>query len=154
MCLKYSWSWIDIVCTNDVVLCVSPVKTSLFRESLPAPCPAVLRRVVELLDRYFQGETVDFANIPLYLGNSTYFQRKVWQTIRQIPYGQVRTYKWLADRIGQVRATRAVGNATGSNPIALLIPCHRVLRSNGELGGYSGGGIERKRQLLTLEATT
>ncbi|MYF54522.1 MGMT family protein, partial [Candidatus Poribacteria bacterium] len=78
------------------------------------------------------------------------FQQLVWETIHQIPHGEVRSYKWIAEQIGRPKAVRAVGNATGNNPITIIIPCHRVIGSNGNLGGY-GGGLERKRQLLSLE---
>ena len=70
--------------------------------------------------------------------------------IQQIPYGEVRTYQWIADQLGRPKSARSVGNATGANPVSILIPCHRVIGSNGRLGGY-GGGIERKRGLLALE---
>lgn len=80
----------------------------------------------------------------------TDFQRLVWDAIYQIPYGEARSYKWIAEQIGRPKAVRAVGSATGSNPITIIIPCHRVIGSNGKLGGY-GGGLERKRQLLSLE---
>ena len=83
---------------------------------------------------------------------STYpkFYQKVWLACKQIPYGQTRTYKWLAEKIGSPRAYRAVGQALSKNPFAPEIPCHRVIRSDGKLGGYSGG-IDRKLALLKKE---
>ena len=110
----------------------------------------MLRRTKNILDRYFDGESVDFREIPVKIEMGTDFQNSVWNTIHQIPYGEVRSYKWIAEQIGRPKAVRAVGNATGSNPITIIIPCHRVIGSNGNLGGY-GGGLERKRQFLTLE---
>lgn len=81
----------------------------------------------------------------------TAFQQKVWAALREIPYGETRSYKQVADAIGQPTAVRAVGAANGRNPIAILVPCHRVIGSTGDLVGY-GGGPERKRWLLDHEA--
>ena len=110
----------------------------------------VLSRARTLLDRYFTGEPFDTSEIPIRIDRGTDFQNKVWETILQIPYGEVRSYKWIAERIGKPKAVRAVGSAVGANPVSILNPCHRVIRSSGALGGY-GGGLERKRQLLALE---
>ncbi len=88
-------------------------------------------------------------NLPLVL-NGTSFQITIWTELLQIPVGQVRTYLDIAHRIGRPTAARAVANACGANSIAFFIPCHRVIRSNGELGGYRWG-IERKRRLLEIE---
>jgi len=85
----------------------------------------------------------------------TVFQKKVWREILEIPKGKVVTYKELAKKIGKPRAVRAVANAVGANPMPPLIPCHRVIRSDGSLGGYSGhGGIKTKRRLLAQEGIT
>ena len=82
----------------------------------------------------------------------TPFQKKVWRAISAIPKGETVTYKELAKKIGRPKAVRAVGNAVGANPCAPFIPCHRVIRSDGRLGGYSGrGGIKAKRALLAKE---
>ncbi len=82
----------------------------------------------------------------------TSFQKKVWQALVKIPKGKTVTYKELAKKIGKSRAVRAVANAVGANPCAPLIPCHRVVRSDGKLGGYSGkGGTKTKQALLTKE---
>jgi methylated-DNA-[protein]-cysteine S-methyltransferase len=82
----------------------------------------------------------------------TEFQKKVWMQISKIPKGRTITYKELADKIGKPHAVRAVGNAVGANPMAPLIPCHRVVRSDGTLGGYSGkGGVKTKLKLLKAE---
>ncbi len=80
----------------------------------------------------------------------TEFQRKIWNELLKIPYGKSITYKELAIRIGNEKATRAVGNANGKNPLSIIIPCHRVIGSNGLLVGY-GGGLERKKWLLEFE---
>ena len=123
---------------------------SRFFEPPSTPRTDLLRKTKENLDRYFDGEPVDFRKISVKIENGTEFQKLVWETIHQIPHGEVRSYKWIAEQIGRPKAVRAVGNATGSNPITIIIPCHRVIGSNGNLGGY-GGGLERKRQLLSLE---
>ncbi len=83
----------------------------------------------------------------------TPFQKKVWQRIAEIPYGETISYKKLAEEIDAPKAVRAVGTACGANPIPLVVACHRVLASNGTLGGY-GGGLPLKRMLLTLETRT
>jgi len=102
----------------------------------------------ELLD-YFNGNKVNFKSI-LDLSIGTIFQRKVWGQISKIPYGELRTYKWIAREIGNFKAVRAVGNAVGKNPVPPIIPCHRVIRSDGNLGGFSSG-ISLKKWLLKLE---
>ncbi len=101
---------------------------------------------------YFGGHRVPFPD-QLDLSGATTFQRQVWETNRLIPYGETRSYAWVAQQIGQPRAVRAVGQALGKNPLPIIIPCHRVITSNGKLGGF-GGGVEMKKRLLSLEATT
>lgn len=101
------------------------------------------------LSAYFRGELRAF-NLPL-LPAGTPFQRTVWQAIAEVPYGQTISYKQLAQRIGRPNATRAVANATGANPLAIIIPCHRIIGSNGSLTGFAGG-LYAKRFLLNLEA--
>jgi len=83
---------------------------------------------------------------------ATPFQKKVWKALLEIPAGQIRTYTWIAKKIGSPKAVRAVGNAVGQNPFAPDVPCHRVIRSDGSFGGYSGpGGIKTKVKLLKKE---
>ncbi|EOL44062.1 methylated-DNA-[protein]-cysteine S-methyltransferase [Enterococcus phoeniculicola] len=100
------------------------------------------------LEEYFTKRRTHFS-IPLFLDGSP-FQKRVWQALNSIPIGKTSTYQKIAQQLNNPNAVRAVGNANGANKIALLIPCHRVINTNGELGGY-GGGIERKRYLLDLE---
>lgn len=95
-------------------------------------------------------EKTPFPELPLNLGG-TAFQQQVWQALRQIPYGETLSYSELADKLGMPSAVRAVASACGANQVALVIPCHRVVRKNGDLSGYRWG-IARKRQLLALEA--
>ncbi len=141
---------IDIVQTGSYISHIFFNDDSTFYEPPFTPQTELLSCTKNVLDRYFDGESVDFREIPVKIEIGTEFQNSVWNTIHQIPFGEVRSYKWIADQIGRPKAVRAVGNATGSNPITIIIPCHRVIRSNGNLGGY-GGGLERKRQLLSLE---
>jgi methylated-DNA-[protein]-cysteine S-methyltransferase len=103
----------------------------------------------EQLEAYFAGLLTEF-DLPLN-PVGTQFQRRVWAGLQAIPYGQTWSYSDLARKIGQPTAVRAVGLANGRNPIALVIPCHRVIGADGSLTGY-GGGLDRKRFLLDLEA--
>lgn len=108
-----------------------------------------LAAVIRQLDEYFAGRRRQF-DVPL-APHGTAFQLEVWRTLRTIPYGETRTYSQIARTIGRPNATRAVGAANGANPIPIIIPCHRVIGSNGSLTGF-GGGIDVKRRLLDLEA--
>jgi methylated-DNA-[protein]-cysteine S-methyltransferase len=102
-----------------------------------------------VLSRYFAGEITAIDDIPVEL-NGTDFQKRVWQALRRIPAGSTLSYGALARRIGEAAAVRAVGAANGANPVALVVPCHRVIGSDGTLTGY-GGGLDRKRWLLVHE---
>ncbi len=106
-------------------------------------------RAASELDGYFAGRLSRF-DLSLDL-RGTPFQRQVWQLLQDIPYGETISYGRLALSLGQDNAARAVGGAVGSNPISIIVPCHRVIGSNGNLTGY-GGGLHRKRALLDLEA--
>lgn len=103
----------------------------------------------ERLAAYFAGERVDFDCEPDTAGASP-FDVRVWAAAREIGYGEVETYGWIAARTGQPGAARAVGQALGRNPIPVIVPCHRVIRSDGTLGGF-GCGVDWKRRLLALE---
>lgn len=100
------------------------------------------------VDRWFEGREVD---LPLDMSGCTAFQRRVMEEVRRIPRGSVRSYADVARAVGRPGAARAVGQVMAANPLALLVPCHRVVRSDGRLGEYSGGGPEIKRRLLELE---
>ena len=113
-----------------------------------ASSPEVLLRTVRELDEYFRGERKEF-DIPLLLAGSE-FQKRVWQQLRHIPYGHTVSYGELAAAIGAPKSVRAVANANGANAISIILPCHRVIGSDGSLTGY-GGGIDTKRYLLELE---
>jgi len=113
---------------------------------MPASNPSGMS---EALTRYFAGELTAIDGLAVETGG-TDFQRAVWAALREIPCGQTRSYGELARRIGRPSAVRAVGLANGSNPIGVVVPCHRVIGSDGSLTGY-GGGLERKRWLLDHE---
>jgi len=108
-----------------------------------------LERPIRQLAEYFRGERTHFE---LTLGpRGTAFQRRVWTALTEIPFGSTWSYAELARRIGMQRAARAVGAANGKNPLPVIVPCHRVIGADGSLTGF-GGGLERKRRLLELEA--
>jgi methylated-DNA-[protein]-cysteine S-methyltransferase len=110
--------------------------------------PGAFNDAVDQLGAYFAGELTDF-DIELDL-RGTAFQRRVWKALLTIPYGETRSYGEIAEQIGASGAARAVGLANGHNPIAIVVPCHRVIGASGSLTGY-GGGLDRKRTLLELE---
>ncbi len=108
----------------------------------------VMKKVIQQLDEYFSGRRKVFEL--LLSPQGTEFQTKVWKNLSSIPYGKTITYKQLAELSGNPRASRAVGMANNKNPIAIIIPCHRVIGSNGNLTGYAGG-LDLKRELIELE---
>lgn len=108
----------------------------------------IIKETKKQLDSYFENKRKSF-NIPL-LTTGTSFQKKVWEQLLQIPYGETITYKDLATMIGDEKSFRAVANANGANAIGIIIPCHRVIASDGTLGGYAGG-VDIKEKLLQLE---
>lgn len=120
-------------------------------ESSPTPDEPVLVEAARQLAEHFAGERTDF-DLPL-APPGTPFQQRVWGELRRIPYGVTTTYGELAERLGDPRCVRAVGLANGRNPIAVVVPCHRVIGSDGKLRGYAGG-IERKQRLLALERSS
>lgn len=110
---------------------------------------APFAEVIRQLQAYFRGELREF-DVPLAM-EGTEFQLRVWNALRGIPYGETISYLQLAERIGNPKAVRAVGLANGSNPIPIIVPCHRVIGSDGSLTGF-GGGISTKKKLLELES--
>jgi len=152
------WGWVAALASSE----------GLLRLSLPQPSPQ--RAMEELgphaagaweepgafadlfrrIEAYWGGEAVAFDD-PLDPRLGTPFQRLVWSVVRGIPYGETRSYQWIAERVGRPRGPRAVGQAVGANKVFLVVPCHRVIGANGELCGYGAGGIEVKRRLLELE---
>ena len=104
----------------------------------------------QLLD-YLAGRRNIFT-VPLDLSRGTSFQRQVWRTLQRVPYGKLRSYQWIAARVGGRHYARAVGNAVGANPLPIVVPCHRIVAHDASLGGFSGG-LSMKRKLLSLEGT-
>jgi methylated-DNA-[protein]-cysteine S-methyltransferase len=145
-------------------------KTKLLRVFLPEPEMSSINNKIKFLyplsiasehcfseekkefERYFAGLNANFS-FALDFSHSTSFQKMVWLKARAIPYGEVRSYTWIAKRIGTPKAVRAVGNALGKNPFPIIVPCHRVIRKTGRPGGFSTAlGTELKVKLLRLEA--
>ena len=113
--------------------------------------PRWFDNLMERLKVYFSGHRTTFPD-KLDLSRATHFQREVWEITRLIPYGETRSYAWVAEQIKKPKAVRAVGQALAKNPLPIIIPCHRVVASDGKLGGFSGG-MKMKRYLLSLEAS-
>ena len=108
----------------------------------------VLNKTIDQLREYFAGKRQRFS-VPVEPGG-TDFQNRVWEALKAIPYGELRSYRDIADEIGNLKAVRAVGAANGRNPIPIVVPCHRVIGSNGQLTGFAGG-LSTKQALLELE---
>jgi methylated-DNA-[protein]-cysteine S-methyltransferase len=112
------------------------------------PANTIIQQICKQLDEYFAGRRSRF-ELPL-APQGTAFQQKVWSELQRIPYGETISYAQLARAVGNPKACRAVGSANGKNPLAILIPCHRVVNANGGWGGYAYG-LEVKKQLLAME---
>lgn len=128
---------------TNLFFCKDGMPTNLHLEETP-----LLMEAFQQLDEYLNGKRTVFT-VPL-APEGTGFQRKVWDALQTIPYGETLSYKEIAEMIGNPKASRAVGMANNKNPIAIMIPCHRVIGANGQLVGY-GGGLDIKEQLLKLE---
>jgi len=113
--------------------------------------PVVFGDLAERLKQYTKSKRVTFDD-KLDLANATPFQQAVWAATREIPYGETRSYEWIACRIGKPKAARAVGQALNRNPFPIVVPCHRVIGKGGDLTGFSCG-LKVKKRLLALEAT-
>ena len=116
--------------------------------------PGRLSGLADLLCRYFDGTVVDFASQPIDVADAPAFQRAAWSACMTIPYGQTRPYKWLAAQAGRPKAPRAAGQSMARNRLPLVVPCHRVVASNGGLHGFGRGAsqLDLKQRLLDLEA--
>jgi methylated-DNA-[protein]-cysteine S-methyltransferase len=151
--------WTEITVDSDLVLKIIASDTGICAIEFPPPRPAealrndshpLMREMVRQLQAYFAGDLRQF-DIPLDM-TGTAFQRRVWSHLETIPFGETRSYLQVAEAIGARSAVRAVGAANGSNPVPIVVPCHRVIGSSGKLVGY-GGGLELKKRLLELEGT-
>ncbi|MFF6779675.1 methylated-DNA--[protein]-cysteine S-methyltransferase [Streptomyces sp. NPDC012510] len=139
---------------DDGVLCGLYMTRQRHRpaeESFGARDDTLFATAEEQLTAYFAGELKEFT-LELRL-HGTPFQRAVWEQLVRIPYGETRSYGDLAHALGNPKASRAVGLANGKNPVGIIVPCHRVVGSDGSLTGY-GGGVERKQRLLDFERGT
>ena len=151
--------WVGIIGSAKGLLCTTLPQPSaqeacrLLGDSVnQATCsPRLFDGLVERLKAYFGGHKAAFPD-ELDLSGATPFQREVWEITRLIPYGETRSYLWVAEQIKRPGAARAVGQALSRNPLPVIVPCHRVVASDGRLGGFSGG-VEMKRYLLWLEAS-
>ena len=155
--------WVGLMGTDKGLsrLTIKPTPQEALEELGPglegaAHDPDAFPQAQSCLDRYFLGDVKALDTIPLDLTGAPPFFRAAWAACRQIPPGETRSYAWLAAQAGRPRAARAAGQAMARNPLALLIPCHRVIASNGDLRGYGAGGLKVKARLLELEgaATT
>src|SRR6267142_2245200 len=131
---------------------VSLIRAGRLEKSATAAARRLADQAREELSEYFQGKRA-FFSVPVDLSGAPDFQKKVLAAARRIPFGEVRPYAWVAERIGNPRAVRAVGTALGRNPVPFIVPCHRVLQTGGGIGGYLFGS-ETKSGLLALERTT
>ena len=113
--------------------------------------PELFKDLERRLQDYYSGKKITFP-YELDFSDATEFQKQVWEATRLIPYGETRSYGWLARQIGKPLAARAVGQTLGKNPFLIIVPCHRVIGSDGGLGGFSGG-LEIKKSLLEIEKT-
>ncbi|QNE19898.1 methylated-DNA--[protein]-cysteine S-methyltransferase [Kribbella qitaiheensis] len=148
------WSVIDSP-IGDLSLAVDDVGLCRLRMGTAEVEPGIVRdpvllRAQEELKAYFAGELTEFS-VPLSVPGGSDFERAVWAQLRRIPYGEMQTYGEVAKVVGDAGAARAVGVACNRNPIAVIVPCHRVVGAGGKMVGF-GGGIPRKRHLLELEA--
>lgn len=109
----------------------------------------LLQEAARQVKEYFRGERKEF-QLPLHL-NGTPFQKEVWKALLQIPYGETKSYKDIAETIGNPKAVRAIGQANKANPISIIVPCHRVIGKNGHLMGYAGSRTDIKAKLLQIE---
>ena len=150
--------WLGILGSARGLLCTTlPQRTvrEVLRQlgdgvALASRSPHLFADLMRRLRAYFAGQQAGFPD-ELALSRATAFQREVWEITRLIPYGETRTYGWVAERIGKPKAARAVGQALSRNPLPIIVPCHRVIASDGKLGGFTGG-LAMKRALLALES--
>lgn len=143
---------LKLVANDDALVAVlweneDPKRVRL-AELVEEPKHAILLETQKQLNEYFLGQRTQFDS-PLDF-EGTEFQKKIWQALLTIPFGETRSYKQIAEQIGNVKAVRAVGAANGKNPISIIAPCHRVIGQNGKLVGFAGG-LENKEILLKIE---
>ncbi len=150
--MEYSFTYETIIGKITITECNSQITSIDFgltdAKQYNMKETALIKEARKELEEYFKGDRKTF-NLPLAL-KGTPFQKKVWQVLMTIPYGETMSYKQVAEAIGNPKACRAVGMANNRNPIPIVVPCHRVIGSNGKLVGY-GGGLHIKEKLLEME---
>lgn len=160
-CLRTSAGWVGFACSPRGLrrVWLGATRAAELRRTIAAECPGAVEdpklmpELAAALAAYFAGRPVSFADVPVDWRGAPWFEVDVWRACREVPYGQTRTYRELAERVGRPGAARAVGQAMRRNPCPLVIPCHRIVRSDGRPGGYSApGGEALKRRLLALES--
>ena len=139
---------LKLIATDNALTALHFVRKTSERAETKMPAHAIIQQTCNQLDEYFAGRRKTF-ELPLNLAG-TPFQQKVWKALQQIPYGETISYAQLAQSVGNPKACRAVGSANGKNPLAIIVPCHRVINADGKLGGYASG-LEKKKQLLDWE---
>jgi O-6-methylguanine DNA methyltransferase len=159
--LKTEWGWIELAASEKgITSIVLPHSDRAGRKNGHTPpgtfervgiAAAMLDQATQELGEYLDGQRRDFS-VPVDMSQGTPFQRRVWRAILRIPYGRVRSYQWVAEKVGGKQYARAVGMALGSNPVPIIVPCHRIIAHDGSLGGF-GCGLPMKRRLLKLEGT-
>lgn len=120
--------------------------------AVPDSTDPIMNQLISELDSYFRKELKEFS-VPIDIDSGTAFQKRVWEALCEIPYGETRSYREVAESVGDPKGARAVGSANGRNPIPIVIPCHRVINADGKLGGYSSG-LPIKEALLKLEGAS
>ncbi len=158
---KSRWGWMGVSETTkgiDAVVLPKVSRQAVLSE-LGLPAAELLKGRNSVRLREAQAQLTDYLagarrsfDLPLDLSRGTSFQQKVWRTLRRVSYSRLRSYQWVAVRVGGRQYARAVGNAVGANPMPIVIPCHRIVAQDASLGGFSGG-LPTKRKLLTLEGT-
>ena len=158
---KSRWGWMGVSETTkgiDAVVLPKPSRQAVLAELrlstaelLEGRMSSRLREAQSQLTDYLAGASRSF-DLPLDLSRGTSFQQKVWRTLQSVSYSRLRSYQWVAVRVGGRQYARAVGNAVGANPMPIVIPCHRIVAQDASFGGFSGG-LPTKRKLLTLEGT-
>jgi methylated-DNA-[protein]-cysteine S-methyltransferase len=151
--------WVGILSSAKGLVCITLPQPSAqeARQLLGAAVdsaawsPEFFDDLTERFKAYFSGKKIIFTD-KLDLSTATLFQRRVWESTRLIPFGKTKSYGWVAEQIDKPKAARAVGQALVKNPLPIIVPCHRVLTSDGKLGGFTGG-VEIKQRLLGLEAS-
>jgi methylated-DNA-[protein]-cysteine S-methyltransferase len=154
LAIQSPWGWWALDSSEDHILALDYLGQSKPDHLKTEAETRLEQRLDCMFSRYFRGEPVDFSHVPVDFSRLTPFQSEVLTLLRTVPYGEVRSYQWLADALGKPKASRAVGGALGSNPWPILLPCHRVISKTGSLGGFmrsAEAGPWLKSSLLALE---